>query len=77
MSFLPGYRVPSKVDVEKTEPCANPDIYEHILKYHCGDDMYIPDDVHSSSGSWYSGPSGTHSDGTLSLIHISEPTRRA
>ncbi|KAL8562790.1 hypothetical protein ACOMHN_022665 [Nucella lapillus] len=33
------YKVPSHVDLEKTEACKNPDTYQYILRYHCADDM--------------------------------------
>ncbi|KAL8562789.1 hypothetical protein ACOMHN_022664 [Nucella lapillus] len=40
MTIVPHYyKLPSLVDLEKTEVCANPDAYQYILRYHCANDM--------------------------------------
>ena len=69
-----GFRRPSEVDMEMTEPCENPDAYRYILQYHCGDDMdpgsssHHDDDSSSHDGmdSRRPGPSSTHYDGSSS-----------
>ncbi|KAL8578642.1 hypothetical protein ACOMHN_007100 [Nucella lapillus] len=66
-----NYTEPTLVDMEKTEPCANPEIIRYIAKYHCQNMPYTTTPSYYHQSTSYNGHNTLHYNPTPSYYHQS------